>query len=105
MESFNHHLSMFHRQHRLIKLGKLWFWTLLTISGALVVICWTSVFLPVAFPWNPKSVFSLLVDFSSKVIMLLFLSLCVGWRKERALALASLMLCLLWVLWAGLPRI
>src|SRR2546421_12029667 len=103
MESFDHHhpLPMFHRQHRLFKLAKLWFWTLAAISGALVVICWTSVFLPMAFPWNPKSVFSLLFDFSSKVIVLLFLTICAGWRKERGLALAGLMLCLLWVLWAG----
>lgn len=85
------------------KLSRAWFWTLEICSLAVVALCWMSTFVPAAFPWNPRWVFSFLFDFSSGVVALLLVTACLLWRRHRNLAIGGLLLCLMWLMWAKLP--
>ena len=87
-----------------LKLMRVWFWTVEILALVLVALCWSSAVVPAAFPWNPQSVFSFLFDFSSGVVALLLVTTCILWWKHRNLAIGGLILCLAWMIWAELPR-
>jgi hypothetical protein len=88
-----------------LRLAMVWFWTVELFALMLVGLCWGSFAVPQALPWNPMWVFSFLMDFSSGVMACLFLTVCALWRKHRWLAAGGITLCVLWVVWAELPRL
>jgi len=95
---------MFTNRETSSKLSKIWFWTLEIFSCGLVGFCWMSTLLPAAVPWNPALVFTFLFDFSAVVVFLLFLTAFFYWRIKRPLAISGFVICLIWLVWAGLPR-
>ena len=92
-------------QNRRVRLSKIWFWTVEIFSFCVIAVCWLEAFVPAAIPWNPKLVLPFLFQFSSMIVLLLFLTVCFCWHLYRRLAIGGLITCLLWILWAEVSRL
>ena len=81
-----------------------WFWTLLLFSGALVAACWSLLVIGGALPRHPKYYDQILMEWSTPVILLLFATSFACRRTKRRLAVLGFFLCLVWLIYALLPR-
>src|SRR5258706_8874771 len=96
---------MSEEKNRRMRLSKIWFWTVEIFSFCVIATCWLEAFVPAAIPWSPKLVFPFLFQFSSMIVLLLFLTVCFCWRLYRRLAIGGLVTCLLWIVWAEVSRL
>ncbi len=86
-------------------LFKIWFWTVVAFSGVLVAACWS---LPFVADWLPRPLRfydQILMDWSTPVILVLFVTSCAGWRSNRRLAIAGILLGVVWLVYREWPRL
>jgi hypothetical protein len=82
---------------------RLWRWTITIFSLVLVGSYWALLFS--SSIWGTKFRYDYLFRGSLPVIVLLFLTVLMSFRRRRRYAAFSFAICIAWLVWAALPRL